>query len=194
MGMVLGQLHGSLNLTNVFLRVYVASMHIVLKLKMVFAATVFLDSHLDNNKASAGCTRNFTVEICKEKYQTYPMEAVANITWENQTDSVTLLTSAQTDCQNACSQDCNCEAALFQDGACSKQRLPLRFGQRTEGNSNVALIKVLTSTPATNQTVPTDQTVPERKKERGSCGYPNYQCFISCFCIHCDGHFWNCYL
>uniref|UniRef100_A0A2N9G9F2 Receptor-like serine/threonine-protein kinase n=1 Tax=Fagus sylvatica TaxID=28930 RepID=A0A2N9G9F2_FAGSY len=100
---------------------------------------------VDSNKTSAGCTRNFTVEICKEKYQTYPMEAVANITWENQTDSVTLLTSAQTDCQNACSQDCNCEAALFQDGACSKQRLPLRFGQRTEGNSNVALIKVLTS-------------------------------------------------
>ncbi|GMY32532.1 G-type lectin S-receptor-like serine/threonine-protein kinase LECRK1 [Fagus crenata] len=116
--------------------------------------------HVDNNKASAGCTRNFTVEICKEKYQTYPMEAVANITWENQTDSVTLLTSTQTDCQNACSQDCNCEAALFQDGACSKQRLPLRFGQRIEGNSNVTLIKVLTSTPATNQTIPK-----ERKKE-----------------------------
>uniref|UniRef100_A0A2N9EWS2 Protein kinase domain-containing protein n=1 Tax=Fagus sylvatica TaxID=28930 RepID=A0A2N9EWS2_FAGSY len=116
--------------------------------------------HLDNNKAFAGCTRNFTVEICKEKYQTYPTEAIANITWENQTDYVPLLTSAQIDCQNACSQDCNCEAVLFQDGACSKQRLPLRFGQRTEGNSNVALIKVLTFTPAT------ESNCAKRQKER----------------------------
>ncbi|GMY32533.1 G-type lectin S-receptor-like serine/threonine-protein kinase LECRK1 [Fagus crenata] len=115
----------------------------------------------DNNKTSAGCTRNFTVEICEEKQQTYPMEAVPDITWENQTDSVPLLTSSQTDCQNACSRDCNCEAALFfQDGACSKQRHPLRFARRsTQSYSNVALIKVLTSTSATNPTLPTKKEV-----------------------------------
>jgi hypothetical protein len=46
------------------------------------------------------------------------------------------------------------------DGACRKQRLPLRFGRRsTQSNSNVALIKVLTSTPI-NGTVPK-----ETKKE-----------------------------
>ncbi|GMY32518.1 G-type lectin S-receptor-like serine/threonine-protein kinase LECRK4 [Fagus crenata] len=116
----------------------------------------------DNNKTSAGCTRNFTGEICEEKLQTYHMEAVPDITWENQTDSVPLLTSSQTDCQNACSRDCNCEAALFfQDGACSKQRHPLGFARRpTQSYSNVALIKVLTSTSATNPTLPTKKEIP----------------------------------
>uniref|UniRef100_A0A2N9EYB9 non-specific serine/threonine protein kinase n=1 Tax=Fagus sylvatica TaxID=28930 RepID=A0A2N9EYB9_FAGSY len=86
---------------------------------------------VDKNKTTSGCTRNFIVEICEEKRVTYAMEAVLSTTWENGTYSVPLLMSSQTDCQNACLEDCNCEAALFQDGACRKQRLPLRFGRRS---------------------------------------------------------------
>ncbi|KAM4105986.1 hypothetical protein ACJW30_04G029300 [Castanea mollissima] len=95
---------------------------------------------VDESKRTLGCERNLTVDNCKEG--TYDMEEEIN-----------------TDCKIACLQDCNCEAALFKDGACRKQRLPMRFGRR-QSDSSVALIKVSTSAPSTNRTM-----TKERKKE-----------------------------
>ena len=54
----------------------------------------------------------------------------------------------------ACLEDCNCEAALYKDGACRKQRLPLRFGRRVLIDSNIALIKFGKSTPIIYNIVP----------------------------------------
>ncbi|KAM3750313.1 hypothetical protein ACB098_04G027700 [Castanea mollissima] len=74
---------------------------------------------VDESKRTLGCERNLTVDNCKEG--TYDMEEEIN-----------------TDCKIACLQDCN--SALFKDGACRKQRLPMRFGRR-QSDSSVALIK-----------------------------------------------------
>ncbi|XP_059431457.1 G-type lectin S-receptor-like serine/threonine-protein kinase LECRK3 [Corylus avellana] len=90
----------------------------------------------------SGCERDFTAESCKNNKNT--MEAVPNTVWENNNYSV-LISSTQENCREACLQDCNCEAALFKDGVCTKQRFPLRFGRRLQRDSTVALIKVGTS-------------------------------------------------
>ncbi|MCD7449943.1 hypothetical protein HAX54_002468 [Datura stramonium] len=93
---------------------------------------------------SAGCERNFTAETCRLKEDTskyYAIRTVDNTRWEDISYAV-LDTITKEDCQQACLQDCNCEAALFKDNECRKQRLPLRFGRRDMTNSNLALVKV----------------------------------------------------
>ncbi|KAK7848239.1 g-type lectin s-receptor-like serine/threonine-protein kinase lecrk3 [Quercus suber] len=112
---------------------------------------------VDESKRTLGCERNLTVDNCKEG--TYVMEEEIDTVWENDTYSLPLFSSNIEDCKIACLQDCNWEAALFKDGACRKQRLPMRFGRR-QSDSSVALIKVSTSTPSTNRTM-----TKERNKE-----------------------------
>ncbi|KAH0745634.1 hypothetical protein KY285_007291 [Solanum tuberosum] len=93
---------------------------------------------------SAGCERNFTAETCRLKENTskyYDMRTVENTVWEDST-YVVLGGTTKEDCEQACLQDCNCEAALFKDRECRKQRLPLRYGRKDLGNFNLALVKV----------------------------------------------------
>jgi hypothetical protein len=109
---------------------------------------------------SSGCQRNFTMESCKS--DRYAMKPVLNTVWENDNYS-TIISTTQDNCREACLQDCNCEAALFKDEVCTKQRLPLRFGRRDQNDSTVTLIKVGTSTTTTI----VDENLPkESKKER----------------------------
>nr|GMC67931.1 G-type lectin S-receptor-like serine/threonine-protein kinase LECRK3 [Ipomoea batatas] len=67
---------------------------------------------------SSGCIRNFTAISCHS----------------------TALSKEE--CEQACLEDCNCDAALFKDRECRKDRLPLIYGRRSMGDSNAALIKV----------------------------------------------------
>ncbi|KAL6345915.1 hypothetical protein AAG906_025195 [Vitis piasezkii] len=92
---------------------------------------------------SLGCIRNFQEEICKSKDGStkYTMSTLENTWWEDASYS-TLSLSTQEDCEQACLEDCNCEAALFEDGSCKKQRLPLRFGTRSLSDSNILFVKV----------------------------------------------------
>ena len=48
---------------------------------------------------------------------------------------------SEEECREACLRDCNCEAALFQDRVCSKQKLPLRYGRRNLDNTTTSLVK-----------------------------------------------------
>jgi hypothetical protein len=96
-----------------------------------------------NEDRSSGCQRNFTMESCKS--DRYAMKAVLNTVWENNSYSI-ITSTTQDNCGEACLRECNCEAALFKDGVCTKQKLPLRFGRRDQRDSTVALIKVGTST------------------------------------------------
>ncbi|XVE86581.1 hypothetical protein DITRI_Ditri18aG0045000 [Diplodiscus trichospermus] len=92
---------------------------------------------------TAGCERNFSSENCKsedERIQ-YTIQAVENTVWEDAGYSV-LHSMTREACETACLEDCTCEAAMFKDGECKKQKLPLRFGRRNLGDSNIALIKV----------------------------------------------------
>lgn len=92
---------------------------------------------------TAGCERNFSSDSCKSDNVgiQYIIQAVQNTEWEDMAYS-TLTSTTREECEEACSEDCNCEAAMFNDGHCTKQRLPLRFGRRNLGQSNIALIKV----------------------------------------------------
>ncbi|BFG35103.1 hypothetical protein CerSpe_213770 [Prunus speciosa] len=52
-----------------------------------------------------------------------------------------------------CLEDCDCEAAFFDGTNCRKQRLPLRYGRRDNGTSNIALIKVGVPKPDTDRRI-----------------------------------------
>ncbi|KAG6660758.1 hypothetical protein CIPAW_03G126800 [Carya illinoinensis] len=84
---------------------------------------------------TAGCEKSFNAAGCnsKDEYNPYTMRELANTVWEDMPYSVF---------------DCNCEAALFKDRECRKQRLPLRYGRRRLTDSSIAFIKVGKSTPA----------------------------------------------
>ncbi|KAG2716298.1 hypothetical protein I3760_03G118000 [Carya illinoinensis] len=108
-----------------------------------------------------GCERNFDSKSCKsnEAVSGYNMEVELNTIWENANYS-TLRSPTQDACGEACLRDCNCEVALYKDGECRKQRLPLRFGRRKLDDSSIALIKVGVSSLSTDPIVPK-----ESKKE-----------------------------
>jgi hypothetical protein len=104
---------------------------------------------------SSGCERDFTAESCKSKDKsvTYYMKEVPNTKWDDNAYSIQSLLTKE-ECQAACLADCNCEAAMYNDGTCKKQRFPLRFGRRDLSDTNIALIKVSESTSTTNKVVP----------------------------------------
>ncbi|KAL6583090.1 hypothetical protein OROMI_005168 [Orobanche minor] len=89
--------------------------------------------------SSADCARGSTWKVCGNNK--YEMKKVKNTVWEDNSYNV-LNTPMIEDCMRACQDDCNCEAAFFKDERCSKQRVPMQFGRRQPGDSNVALIKV----------------------------------------------------
>lgn len=92
---------------------------------------------------SAGCERNFTAESCRLKNSSkyYAMRTVENTVWEGNTYATSDIATKE-ECEQACLRDCNCEAALFKDRQCRKQRLPLRYVMVENSNSNQALVKV----------------------------------------------------
>ena len=80
----------------------------------------------------------------------YAMRELENTWWENIPYSTMPL--SKEDCEKACLEHCNCETALFGDGDCRKQRLPVSYARRLLSNSTIAFIKVGTSsTPTTKE-------------------------------------------
>ncbi|KAI4369790.1 hypothetical protein MLD38_018194 [Melastoma candidum] len=108
---------------------------------------------------SAGCARNTSDSTCASigAESGYSMQAVDNSTWEDDSYS-TMVTVDKQSCSSACLGDCNCEAALFSQGQCRKQRLPLRYGRRQVTDPTSALIKV----------GPADMIVPGRNFPQGN--------------------------
>ncbi|TQD98702.1 hypothetical protein C1H46_015695 [Malus baccata] len=111
---------------------------------------------------TAGCSRNLVADACEQKNKTltYTMEELESTKWEDISYEVLTLSDKEA-CKRACLEDCNCEAALFDGTSCRKQRLPLRYGRRQVLTSNVALIKVATST-----STPDTNRIPEKRSER----------------------------
>ncbi|XP_057783927.1 G-type lectin S-receptor-like serine/threonine-protein kinase LECRK2 [Salvia miltiorrhiza] len=77
----------------------------------------------------AGCTAKLVVD-CSDKDQSskFMMTRIQNVTWEDNYYSV-LDGSSEQGCEEACLKDCSCHVALFRDGQCRKQKLPLRYGR-----------------------------------------------------------------
>jgi hypothetical protein len=70
------------------------------------------------------------------------MASLSNAHWEETTYNIPEATTTQEECSAACLNDCNCEVALFSGQECRLQRLPLRFMEVTDSDSNVGLIKL----------------------------------------------------
>ncbi|KAJ0097067.1 hypothetical protein Patl1_27837 [Pistacia atlantica] len=94
-------------------------------------------------RISGSCQKNFSIESCESKDGNimYTIERVANTIWEDSSYSIVSLPNNE-ECEKACLEDCICVAAIFKDGKCKKQKLPLRFGRKLNDESNIALIKV----------------------------------------------------
>ncbi|KAK0601144.1 hypothetical protein LWI29_021616 [Acer saccharum] len=103
---------------------------------------------VNQDNRNSDCERNFTSGSCKSKGKKYTLEELNNTSWEEVSYSVLSQTSKE-DCSQSCLVDCNCEAALFKEGVCRKQRLPFRYGKRTR-DSNIALIKVEGTSESSN--------------------------------------------
>nr|GEW85812.1 G-type lectin S-receptor-like serine/threonine-protein kinase LECRK3 [Tanacetum cinerariifolium] len=93
---------------------------------------------------SMGCRRNYTVEKCNmnDLGTAVRMASLSNAHWEEATYEIPEATTTQEECSAACLNDCNCEVALFTGQQCRLQRLPLRFMEVTDSESNVGLIKL----------------------------------------------------
>ncbi|KAF2284394.1 hypothetical protein GH714_021456 [Hevea brasiliensis] len=63
---------------------------------------------------TAGCERNFTAESCKEDHKSIRIQEVLSTAWEDVSYSVLSL-SIKGECEQACLQDCNCDAAFYKD-------------------------------------------------------------------------------
>ncbi|XP_035546970.1 G-type lectin S-receptor-like serine/threonine-protein kinase LECRK1 [Juglans regia] len=80
-------------------------------------------------------------------------------TWEDNPYSILSLT--KTECRENCSKDCECEAALFKEQECRKQKFPLRFGRERQDNSGTTIIKERFGSSNTTQ------VSKRRKKQQG---------------------------
>ena len=100
---------------------------------------------VDESNRRAGCERNFTVESCKNVTRSVSFKSsikpLDNLIWVDEAYAV-LERKTREECEKACLEDCNCEAAFFKDGNCRKQRLPMRYGRQLSTDPNIALIKV----------------------------------------------------
>ncbi|XP_047945891.1 G-type lectin S-receptor-like serine/threonine-protein kinase LECRK3 [Salvia hispanica] len=96
----------------------------------------------------AGCSRSFSAQGCPtiNDRLKYEMRRVDNTDWEDSSYEILDKMLSEEECSKACLDDGHCEAAFFKDNQCRKQRLPLRFGRRSLGNSNIALIRFSTNT------------------------------------------------
>ncbi|KAL1542090.1 G-type lectin S-receptor-like serine/threonine-protein kinase LECRK3 [Salvia divinorum] len=105
----------------------------------------FVSAHSGNN--TAGCSRTFSMQGCPkiDGRSKYVMKIVENTEWEDNSYENLEMMIDEKECSKACLDDCSCEAAFFKDNQCKKQRLPLRFGRRSMGNSNMALVRVSTN-------------------------------------------------
>ncbi|XP_047336464.1 G-type lectin S-receptor-like serine/threonine-protein kinase LECRK1 [Impatiens glandulifera] len=136
---------------------------------------------------SSGCERDFNVERCKSEKDVSTMSSLANTTWEENSNWVMSQITQQA-CEQVCLDDCDCQVALYNDGVCRKQRLPLRYGRRQMGDSNMALVKTQTRTGHGNTEI-----VPP-KQETGSSRVVMLSIGLSLFVLVCIFLIASCFL
>ncbi|KAG6673955.1 hypothetical protein I3842_15G017400 [Carya illinoinensis] len=116
---------------------------------------------LDRGQHNLGCRRNSsTVGYTSKNGETVDvLQELERVEWENNPYSILSLT--KTECIQNCLKDCECEAALFKDQECRKQKFLLRFGTKRQDNSGTTIIKVRFGSSNTTQ------VSKERKKQQG---------------------------
>lgn len=107
---------------------------------------------IESSNAARGCTVNSSAGDCVGGQQDagFSMAAMQNVSWADTPYGVLGEGTSAADCQAACMTDCFCDAVLLNanDGTCTKQQLPLRYGSagggytlfvKTGGTPNAAL-------------------------------------------------------
>ncbi|PRQ49114.1 putative protein kinase RLK-Pelle-SD-2b family [Rosa chinensis] len=115
---------------------------------------------------TSGCERNSSIgDACRSKNWNcnYTMQELGGTAWEDAPYMV-LSSLGTEDCKQACLEDLNCQAAVLQGASCKKQRLPLRYGRRDEGTSNVVFPKEVVMSPAAPAL---DAVVPKGSRKNG---------------------------
>ncbi|KAK9282007.1 hypothetical protein L1049_004918 [Liquidambar formosana] len=81
----------------------------------------------NQSNRSSGCKSNFIEDSCTKRHESieYTIEELPNTEWRMDPYLVQS-ESTKDECKTACSEDCNCGAAVFRVGECSKLQLPLR--------------------------------------------------------------------
>ncbi|XP_019177256.1 PREDICTED: G-type lectin S-receptor-like serine/threonine-protein kinase LECRK2 [Ipomoea nil] len=102
-------------------------------------------TYIDKDQSFGGCERDFTRGKCiagKEDASVFRITAATNLTWQDPPYFVTSILGKE-DCSKSCSQDCDCDAALY-DGSsrCTKHKLPLRYVKSDTEGSDTAFFKV----------------------------------------------------
>ena len=97
---------------------------------------------IDQEQKILGCKRNFSTDGCISKNRvTFSLQEFEGIAWED--NPYSNISSSKADCREDCLMDCNCEVVSFKDQLCSKQKLPLRYGRRQDGDQGgTTIIKV----------------------------------------------------
>ncbi|AES91505.2 G-type lectin S-receptor-like serine/threonine-protein kinase LECRK1 [Medicago truncatula] len=89
---------------------------------------------IDANEDTLGCERNYSTSECRgDKYGVafYNMVPMTNLVWNDHPYFKDDDMSSEEECLFACLIDCNCWAAIYEEGRCKKQGLPLRYVKRT---------------------------------------------------------------
>ncbi|XXG65303.1 hypothetical protein AAC387_Pa05g3041 [Persea americana] len=110
---------------------------------------------VDPSQQSLGCDRSFTAEECiaKKEDVKYDMFNMSNTEWKDDPYAISPSVNGE-GCKKECLQDCRCEAALFKDRSCYKQKLPLQYWRRKLDGSTMAFVKfrIGTEDPDTAET------------------------------------------
>ncbi|WJX90283.1 non-specific serine/threonine protein kinase [Trifolium repens] len=101
----------------------------------VYTATItFCYSYA--NEMTLGCERNYSKAECRNEKDSaafYNMVSMSNIVWKDNPYF-----------EDEHMDDCNCWAALYKNGTCTKQGMPLRYVKRTHeaDNSTTTFLKI----------------------------------------------------
>ncbi|XAR53273.1 Non-specific serine/threonine protein kinase [Bertholletia excelsa] len=118
---------------------------------------------INSSNRKSGCERKFVAQKCNDNMSeriTYNLTEAKNIKWPGNNSYAQPPSITKEDCENSCLDDCNCQVALFKDGSCRKQILPLEYVSKDDNDRGVTLVKV----PSTTQP-PSDQ-VPANKNDQ----------------------------
>eukprot|EP01018_Ginkgo_biloba_P033162 Gb_13575 [translate_table: standard] len=117
---------------------------------------------IDGSDHFKGCDRNNSFpRSCSASSR---MDDLENTDWYNGADYEVLTPFTESQCKNACLDDCNCIVAIFGHGNyCWKKRIPLIDGRQGTDITNKALVKVSDDIPSTSDINPLRP--PDKRKE-----------------------------
>ncbi|KAB2033643.1 hypothetical protein ES319_D04G033100v1 [Gossypium barbadense] len=97
---------------------------------------------IDPLQNKLGCKRNYSEAHCKggkANIPFYNMTSMQGIVWTTGIFYSKEQLSKDA-CSRTCLEDCNCEAAQFENGICRKQKLPLRYLLRDPGAGEISIV------------------------------------------------------